>query len=120
MAAWIAGYRPKIRPMPVAAITDTKTIGTDITSGMTTGHRILTLRDADANLKQFAIPATADATGSDTYGKDGYWFDTTAERAALRGGAFNNGADAGVFALSLSTGPHNTSCNTGWRACKCL
>ena len=95
-------------------------IATDITSGMTSGHKILTLRDADANLKQFALPATADAAGSDTYGKDGYYFSTAAERAALRGGDFLNGARAGVFALVLNYSPGSAGYDVGWRACKCL
>jgi hypothetical protein len=97
-----------------------KVISVDITAGMTSGNKILTLRDADANLKPFAIPATSDGTGSDTYGKDGYWFDKGAERAALRGGGFSHVASAGVFALGLSYGPSDAVYIISFRACKCL
>ena len=97
-----------------------KLVATDITSGMSSGHKILTLRDADADLKAFAIPATADATGAAAYGNDGYWFDKTALRAALRGGDFSNEASAGVFALSLYNAPSYSSCGRGFRACKAL
>ena len=47
-----------------------KLVATDITSGMTSGNKILTLRDTDTNLKAFAIPATSDATGAAAYGKN--------------------------------------------------
>lgn len=97
-----------------------KHIGTDITSGMTTGHKILTLRNSDADLKPFAIPATADATGAAAYGNDGYHFDKTAVRAAIRGGGFNNGAIAGVFYLNLGGPPSNSNFGIGFRACKAL
>ncbi len=97
-----------------------KHIGTDITSGMTSGHKILTLRNSDADLKPFAIPATADATGATAYGNDGYYFDKTALRAAIRGGPFSSGALAGVFYLHLGDPPSNSSCGVGFRACKAL
>lgn len=97
-----------------------KHIGTDITSGMTSGHKILTLRNSDADLKPFAIPATADATGAAAYGTDGYYFDKTALRAAIRGGDFSNGAIAGVFYLNLGSPPSYSYCYIGFRACKAL
>jgi len=97
-----------------------KHIATDITSGMSTGNKILTLRDADADLKGFAIPATSDGTGSASYGNDGYWFDKSALRAALRGGSFTGGAGAGVFALGLDGAPSVSGCGIGFRACKAL
>ena len=97
-----------------------KHISTDITSGMTSGHKILTLRDSDADLKPFAIPATADATGSASYGNDGFWHSKAALRAALRGGNFDNGAGAGVCALTLYYAPSTSVCDIGFRACKAL
>jgi hypothetical protein len=97
-----------------------KVISVDITAGMTTGNRILTLRDADADLKPFAIPATVDGTGSNIYGKDIYYFDKNAERAALRGGLFDGGTSPGVFALSLGAGPGNSASDLACRACKSL
>ncbi len=97
-----------------------KHIGTDITSGMTTGQKILTLRHSDADLKPFAIPATADATGAAAYGNDGYYFDKAAVRAAFRGGYFLNGAYAGVFYLYLYNAPSHSSYSIGFRACKAL
>lgn len=39
-------------------------------------------------------------------------------RAAIRGGNFNNGADAGVFALNLNNAPSNSNYNIGFRAGK--
>jgi len=47
-----------------------KLIATDITGGCTSGQKIVTLRDADADLKYFAIPATTDGTGVKGYGND--------------------------------------------------
>ena len=38
-------------------------------------------------------------------------------RAALRGGNFNNGANAGVFYLNLNNAPSNANYNIGFRAC---
>ena len=96
-----------------------KLVATDITSGMTSGHKILTLRDADASLKGFALPNTADATGSATYGNDIYYHDKSAVRAALRGGYFATAA-GGVFALTLLTAPSNSNFNLGFRAAKAL
>ena len=97
-----------------------KHIATDIGGGCASGQKILTLRDADADLKAFAIPATTDGSGSATYGNDIYHFDKSALRAASRGGAFNNGALAGVFALRFDFAPSNTGYNLGFRAGKAL
>jgi hypothetical protein len=97
-----------------------KVISVDITAGMTTGNKILTLRDADADLKPFAIPATGDGTGSNIYGKDIYYFDKNTERAALRGGSFDCGTDTGVFALYFYPSPGGPYYSLGCRACKCL
>lgn len=97
-----------------------RVIAHDITSGMTSANKILTLEDADADLKPFTIPATSDGTGSATYGNDGYWFDKGAERAACRGGRFSSVADAGVFALYLATSPAFALYTVSVRACKCL
>jgi len=95
-----------------------RSVSTDITSGMSSGHRILTLRDADADLKAFAIPLTSDGSGSATYGNDGYWFDKTALRGALRGGDWSSGTYAGVFALTLHDVPTTDYVGIGCRCCK--
>ena len=92
---------------------------TNITSGMSTAHRILTL-SADTDLKPLAIPATSDATGSATYGNDGYWHTATALRAPLRGGRWSSGVGAGVFALLLGYAPSYRAVHFGFRACKSL
>jgi hypothetical protein len=97
-----------------------KHISTDVTSGMTTGQNILTLRNSDADLKPFALPATADATGAAAYGNDIYYFDKSAVRAVFRGGAFHGGADAGVFSLYLSSAPSESDSTVGFRACKAI
>jgi len=100
-----------------------KTITQDITKStagatMASGNRILTLRDADAALNPYALPDTTDATGSDTYGKDGYWFDKAALRAARRGGNFLSAGNTGVFAVDLAGAPSDAYCFVGFRACK--
>jgi hypothetical protein len=96
-------------------------VSVDITAGMTSGnHGILTLRDADADLKPFAIPATSDGTGSANYGNDGYWRSASSLRAALRGGAFLDASTAGVFALVLDRSPSNSYSYIGFRASKAL
>ena len=61
------------------------TLPTNITSGMTSGNKILTLRTGD-NWTGLNIPATSDAAGQPPYGNDGYWFTATDERPAVRGG----------------------------------
>lgn len=95
-------------------------ISTDVGGGCTSGQKILTLRDADADLKAYAIPATTDGAGSATYGNDGYWFDKTALRAAFRGGGFGGEASAGVFALHLGDAPSGAGSAVGFRAAKSL
>jgi hypothetical protein len=92
---------------------------TDITDGMSSGNRILTLQ-SDADLEPLAIPATSDGTGSATYGNDGYWFDDGALRAALRGGYWNNRTKAGVFALLLNHAPGHGDAGIGLRVAKSL
>ena len=94
---------------------------------MLTGNRILTLRNADANLKGFAIPATSDGLGATAYGTDGYWFNTadpgTAPNnicTALRGGDWSGGSSAGVFALLLSNVPSLVDYGVGFRLAKAL
>jgi hypothetical protein len=94
-------------------------VETDVTAGMSSGNRILTLR-SDANLGPLAIPATSDGTGSTSYGQDGYWFNPTALRAAIRGGGWFGGVRAGVFALVLGSAPSDRFVSRGFRACKSL
>ena len=43
---------------------------------------------------------------------------TALPAAALRGGYWNNGANAGVFAVDLGHGPSNWYTNTGFRCCR--
>jgi hypothetical protein len=92
---------------------------TDITNGMTSGHRILTL-STDADLGPLAIPATADGTGSSSYGNDVYYHAATVFRAARRGGDWDDGSRAGAFALHLAYAPSNRRVSIGFRACKAL
>lgn len=86
----------------------------NITSGLTSGQKILTLKTGD-NWTGLAIPATCDPTGSATYGNDGFWFTATDERMALRGGYWYYGASAGVFALRLDTGRSDVGTGVGFR-----
>lgn len=97
-----------------------KQISIDITAGMTSGHRILTLRDADADLKPFAIPLTADVNGSPIYGYDIYTFNKAVEVALVKGGNFGLGTDAGAFATGMYYPPTTNDYTVGFRACKCL
>ena len=97
-----------------------KLIATDVSGGCSSGQKILTLRDADANLKPFAIPATTDGTGAAAYGNDIYYFDKSSLRAALRGGSFLDVASAGVFALHLSNAASGSYSSFGFRAGKAL
>jgi len=87
---------------------------------MTSGNKILTLRNSDVDLKAFAIPATSDGAGSAVYGNDGFWYDKSVERAAIWGGAFGDELNAGVFALHLLSAPSNSGDCIGFRACKAL
>jgi len=104
-----------------------KDTGTDITGGMTSGHKILTLEDGDADLKGFAIPATADATGAAAYGTDVYYFNKADPgaapnniRTALRGGVWTDGAVAGVFALNCASAPSAAARTISFRLGKSL
>jgi len=97
-----------------------KTIIRDITAGMTSGHKILTLRDGDNDLNAFALPATADGTGAAAYGNDGYYFSKTAVRAASRGGYVGVTSSAGVFCLGLDNAPSLSYFYVGFRASKAL
>lgn len=96
-----------------------KLVETNITAGMTSGRRILTLQSS-ADLAPLAVPATADISGAAAYGNDSYYYDVTALRAALRGGGWNNGVGAGVFALNLNGAPAYRHVYLGCRACKAL
>ena len=84
------------------------------------GDKILTLSDADANLKGFALPATSDTAGATAYGKDGYWFNKSDLRAGVRGGSFSYKVNAGVFALTLDNPPSTSYYFIGFRAAKAL
>jgi hypothetical protein len=104
-----------------------KAIATDIVAGMTSGHRILTLRNADADLKAFALPATADAAGAAKYGTDIFYFDAAdpgsapnSVRSALRGGGWTGGASTGVFALYLNSVPSSVSYSYSFRCAKAV
>ena len=99
--------------------------GVNIVSGMSTGNRILTIREGDIpavsgmRWEGLAIPATTDGTGSSDYGNDGYWFEAAGERFPDRGGHWGNGPRAGVFALFLGGARSNVSTFRGFRAAFC-
>lgn len=95
-------------------------INIDITDGMSSSNKILTLRNSDAALKHLALPATSDGTGSSDYGNDAYYFSKSALRATLRGGSFSREADAGVFAESLLYVPSTSYYNFDFRAAKAM
>jgi hypothetical protein len=95
-------------------------VATDITAGMASGNRILTLRNTDADLKAFAIPATSDGTGANAYGTDGYLYDKASLRAVLVGGCWGDSPYAGVFALTLDSAPSYTSSYIGLLAARAI
>jgi len=87
---------------------------TDITSGHTDGHKILTLKTGDL-WTGLAVPATSDVTGSATYGNDIYKYTATDERMLLRGGNCFGGTENGVFAIRLSSARNYTVASGGFR-----
>ena len=99
-------------------ITRDITLRTDTGLAMTSGHRIDSLRDADNDLKAFAIPGTSSSGGSATYGNAYYYFDKSAARAAIRGGYFRG--DGGVFSLYVHNPPSYAYSHIGFRAGKVL
>jgi len=66
------------------------------------------------------LPATSDGTGADAYGKDSFYFDKAAARAAFHGGNFSNTTRGGVFCLILSSAPSISYYAVGFRAAKAL
>jgi hypothetical protein len=99
-------------------ITRDITLRSDTGVAMTSGHRIDSLRDADNDLKAFAIPGTSSSGGSATYGNAYYYFDKSAARAARRGGTFNG--YGGVFSLYVHNPPSYAYSHIGFRAGKVL
>jgi len=93
---------------------DWKNTTADITAGLTSGNKILTLRTGD-DWTGLGVCETSDATGSATYGNDGYWLDAAGERLSRRGGHWNIAAVAGVFALNLDNVRTLTSISVGFR-----
>jgi hypothetical protein len=51
-----------------------------------------------------------------SHGGDGIWVRNYGERTALRGGNFDRGGSAGVFALSLSANRTSSNFFLGFRA----
>jgi hypothetical protein len=96
--------------------------GVNITAGMTSGHRILTMREGaipntpSMDWSALAIPATTSSSGSADYGNDGYWFNVAGERLPIRGGDWQGVAAAGVFALNLNDPRWNLRSNVGFRS----
>ena len=99
-------------------ITRDITLRTDTGLAMTNGHKIDSLRDADNDLKSFALPGTSSAGGSASYGNAYYYFAKSAARAAVRGGAFVG--YGGVFTLLVSIPPSDAHSSIGFRAGKVL
>lgn len=95
-------------------------VSTNITTGMSSGTRILTLRDTDASLKPFALPATSNSSGAAAYGTDAYYFDLGSLRATLAGGSWYIGSYAGVFALNLNDSPSYTYGSVGLRVARAI
>jgi hypothetical protein len=96
--------------------------GVNITTGMSSGNRILTMREGaipntpSMDWSALAIPATTSSSGSADYGNDAYWFIAGGERLAARGGYWRNGSSAGVFALNLGYTRSVVSPTLGFRS----
>lgn len=103
-----------------------KLVNTDITDVVgSSGSKIVSLRNSDADLKAFGLPLLTNATGSAVYGHDAYYYDKLStsypnDHAALWGGHFNLSTSAGVFDLSLHVDPSYSFYGVGFRACKAL
>jgi len=95
-----------------------KNTAVNITTGLTSGNKILTLLTGD-NFTGLSVPATSDGTGSATYGFDGYWFTNTGERMPRRGGRWDDTSNSGVFALNLDDARASTVAYIGFRPAFC-
>lgn len=93
--------------------------GVNICAGRTSGQPISSLltgtvlNTTDMYWETLAIPAT---TGSSSFNGDSYWFNSSGEHRALRGGGWAVGAPAGVFALSLTVGTSFSNHGVGFRS----
>jgi len=66
---------------------------------------------------QYGIPSATGASSAN-YNEDHFWINAAGRRAFLRGGRWNYGAVAGVFALNLGNAPSASSTGVGFRCCK--
>ncbi|NPV92078.1 MAG: hypothetical protein HPY50_15030 [Firmicutes bacterium] len=88
---------------------------TDATYGASQFAKFLTMR-TEAELAALALPATVSSGGNEEW-KDGFWLRNYGQRAALRGGYWNNVSYARAgFALTLYNPPSGTSITIGFRA----
>jgi len=83
-------------------------------TGCTSGQSAATYRSESA-LKLHGIPASTVTAGTGGFDGQGFWFDLTSERIALRGGLCSYGAQA-PGALSLNYAPSYYAWNVGARA----
>lgn len=96
--------------------------GINITTGMSSGQRIATMRSGaipntpGMDWAGLAVPATTSSAGSEDYGLDAYWFNAEGERLPLRGGNWADGSNAGVFALRLHYSRADSSSDLGFRS----
>lgn len=94
----------------------------NITTGHTSGNKVLTHKDGlvqngdGLNYEGYILPKTSDTVGTDTYGKDGFWFNAEDERVPLLGGSWGTGSGAGVFALDLNHARSYSGPSIGFRA----
>ncbi|MDO9513853.1 MAG: hypothetical protein Q7J59_04485, partial [Elusimicrobiota bacterium] len=93
-----------------------KNTGLNVCTGAS-GNRYLTLR-TEAILQAHNVCNTNDATGSLTYGYDGYWWTATLDRVALRSGSWNLLTKSGVFTLHFGWTTTDFNTYVGLRACR--
>jgi hypothetical protein len=83
-------------------------------SGCTPGQSVASYR-AEAALKMHGIPASTTTAGAGGFDGQGFWFDMTSERIALRGGNCSRGALC-PGALDVNNAPSVNIWNIGARA----
>ncbi len=88
---------------------------TDATWGAWQFGKFLTMR-TEPELAALALPASVNASGNEEW-KDGYWARWKGQRAALRGGGWDDGSAARAgFALHLGSPPSHANIIIGFRA----
>ncbi|RCU47018.1 hypothetical protein DU504_06690 [Haloplanus salinus] len=71
--------------------------------------------NVDAWDPSYAGPSSLASSGNSDFGNDYYWSSSNDNRAVLRGGYWDNGAQAGVFSMNVFTAPSHSRARIGFR-----